>query len=240
MKRSLWGFIGVFFFVICLVVATPAWVVRDVLVNQQPAIAFGNVSGRVWRGELDVVQYQGITLGGIRWTLNPLGFFDGVPLAVVVSEPVQGDGNIGIDSADTLQLRNVNIEGELARLLNAMNFPSMGFDGGISLFLAEATINSDGCLSMTGTITLSALSGDIDGVESIAPVTASLRCENKRIVLDVDENNAAKVRGVVRISVSGQINGQLLLTPAAGTPLFTSLTQFMGRPANGKDFILRL
>jgi hypothetical protein len=45
---------------------------------------------------------------------------------------------------------------------------------------------------------------------------------------------------VVRISVSGQINGQLLLTPVAGTPLFTSLTQFMGRPANGKDFILRL
>jgi general secretion pathway protein N len=124
--------------------------------------------------------------------------------------------------------------------LNAMNVPSMGFDGGISLFLEEAKIDADGCLSVTGTISLDALSGDIDGVESIAPVTASLRCENKRIVLDVDENNAAKVRGVVRISVSGQINGQLLLTPAAGTPLFASLTQFMGRPANGKDFILRL
>jgi general secretion pathway protein N len=240
MKRGLWGFIGILFFVVCLVVATPAWVVRDVLVNQQPTIAFGNVSGRVWRGELDVVQYQGVTLSGIRWTLNPLGFFSGVPLAIAVSEPVQGDGDIGIGSADTLQLRNVNIEGELARLLNAMNFPSMGFDGGISLFLAEATINAGGCLSMTGTITLSSLSGDIEGVESIAPVTASLRCENKRIVLDVDENNAAKVRGVVRISVRGQINGQLLLTPAAGTPLFTSLTQFMGSPANGKDFILRL
>lgn len=240
MKRSLWVFIGILFFVICLVVATPAWVVRDVLVNQQPAMALGNVNGRVWRGELDVVQYQGITLSGIRWTLNPLGFFSGVPLAIAVTEPVQGGGDIGIGSADTLQLRNVNIEGELARLLNAMNFPSMGFDGGISLFLEEAEINAGGCLSMTGTITLNALSGDIDGVESIAPVTASLRCENKRIVLDVDENNAAKVRGVVRISVSGQINGQLLLTPAAGTPLFTSLTQFMGRPANGKDFILRL
>jgi general secretion pathway protein N len=240
MKRNLWVFIGIFFFVICLVVAMPAWVVRDVLVNQQPAMALGNVSGRVWRGELDVVQYQGITLGGIRWTLNPLGLFTGVPLAIAVSEPVQGDGDVGIGSGNTLQLRNVNIEGELARLLNAMNVPSMGFDGGISLFLEEAKIDADGCLSVTGTISLDALSGDIDGVESIAPVTASLRCENKRIVLDVDENNAAKVRGVVRISVSGQINGQLLLTPAAGTPLFASLTQFMGRPANGKDFILRL
>ena len=239
MKRNLWIFIGILFFVVCLVVATPAWVVRDVLVNQQPAMALGNVSGRVWRGELDVVQYQGITLGGIRWTLNPLGFFSGVPLAIAVSEPVRGDGDVGIGSGNTLQLRNVNIEGELARLLNAMNFP-MGFDGGISLFLEEAEINAGGCLSVTGTISLNALSGDIDGVGSIAPVTASLRCENKRIVLDVDENNAAKVRGVVRISVSGQINGQLLLTPAAGTPLFASLTQFMGRPANGKDFVLRL
>jgi general secretion pathway protein N len=240
MKRSVWVFLAVIFFALCLIIATPAWIVRDILVKQQPAMAVGNVTGRVWSGELDVVQYQGITLSGISWTLNPIGLFSGVPLAIAVTEPVNGAGDVGIGSEDTLQLRNVEVEGKLARLLNAMNFPSMGFDGGISLSLSEAKINAGGCISMAGTVTLNALSGDIEGVETIAPVMANLSCENKRIVLTVDENNAAKVRGIVRISVNGQLNGQLLLSPVAGTPLFKSLTQFMGRPSNGKDFILRL
>ena len=240
MKRSVWIILGIAFFLVCLVVATPAWIVRDIIVKQQPAMAVGNVSGRVWRGELDVVQYQGITLSGIRWTLNPIGLISGVPLAIAVNEPVQGEGDVGIGREQTLQLRNVNVEGQLARLLNAMNFPSMGFDGGISLALQEAKINATGCISIVGTMTLNALSGDIEGVDSIAPVTASLSCENKRIVLAIDENNSAKVRGTVRISVNGQMNGQLMLSPAPATPLFNSLTQFMGRPANGKDFILRL
>ncbi|MBQ0761051.1 MAG: general secretion pathway protein N [Zhongshania sp.] len=240
MKRGIWIILGLVFFVVCLVVATPAWIVRDILVKQQPAMAVGNVSGRVWSGQLDVVQYQGITLSGISWTLNPLGIFSGVPVTITVNEPVQGAGKIGVGSEQTLQLRKVNVDGQLARLLNAMNFPSMGFDGNVSLVLQEAKINAGGCTSMAGTLTLNTLSGDIEGVDTIAPVTANLRCENQRIVLDIDENNTAKVRGLVRISVNGQMSGQLLLTPAAGTPLFNSLTQFMGRPANGKDFILRL
>ena len=74
MTRRIWIFIGLLFFVACLVVATPAWIVRDILIKQQPAMAVGNVSGRVWSGELDVVQYQGITLSGIRWTLRPWVF----------------------------------------------------------------------------------------------------------------------------------------------------------------------
>ena len=169
-----------------------------------------------------------------------MGIFSGLPLAIAVTEPVTGEGNIGIGSDETLHLQSVSVDGQLERLLNAMNFPSMGFDGGITLVLDEAKINAGGCQSLSGTLTLNSLSGDVEGVESIAPVNAALRCENKRIVLDIDENNSAKVRGVVRISVKGQMNGQLLLTPDPGTPLFKSLTQFMGRPSNGKDFVLRL
>ncbi|MBW2939601.1 type II secretion system protein N [Zhongshania aquimaris] len=240
MTRRIWIFTGLLFFVACLVVATPAWIVRDILIKQQPAMAVGNVSGRVWSGELDVVQYQGITLSGISWTLRPWGIFSGLPLAIAVTEPVTGEGNIGIGSDETLHLHSVSVDGQLERLLNAMNFPSMGFDGGITLVLDEAQINADGCQSLSGTLTLNSLSGDVEGVETIAPVSAALRCENKRIVLDIDENNSAKVRGVVRISVKGHMNGQLLLTPDPGTPLFKSLTQFMGRPSNGKDFVLRL
>ena len=47
MKRGIWIILGLVFFVVCLVVATPAWIVRDILVKQQPAMAVGNVSGRV-------------------------------------------------------------------------------------------------------------------------------------------------------------------------------------------------
>ena len=105
MKRSVWVFIAVIFFALCLIIATPAWIVRDILVKQQPAMAVGNVTGRVWSGELDVVQYQGITLSGISWTLNPIGLFSGVPLAIAVTEPVNGAGDVGIGSEETLQLR---------------------------------------------------------------------------------------------------------------------------------------
>ncbi|CAA0087247.1 Uncharacterised protein [Zhongshania aliphaticivorans] len=240
MKRTFWVVFSLLFFIICLVVATPAWVVRDILVKQQPSMAIGNVTGRVWQGDLDVAQYQGMTLGGISWTINPLGIVSGFPVTIAVKEPVVGRGKLGLTGAESLRLQNVDVGAKLQRILNAANIPSMGFDGDISLVLDEAELSAGGCASLAGTMSLNTLTGDIDGINTVAPVSANLGCENKRITLVIDENNAARVRGTVRVSFNGQVSGQIQLSPRPGTPLFKSLTQFIGRPSNGKDFNIRL
>jgi len=86
---------------------------------------------------------------------------------------------------------------------------------------------------------LASLLGDIDGISTIAPVSAELSCVNGLLTVLMDENNPNRVRGQVQLMNSGRASGNLTLSPAPGSELFKSLTLFLGAPRNNADFVLR-
>ncbi|MDF1690956.1 MAG: type II secretion system protein N [Zhongshania sp.] len=239
MRRSLWIVCGGLFFLLCLLMASPAWLVTDFALKKLPQLQLGSVSGSVWRGRVDTAKYGDITVTDLHWHLSLLGIFRGVPLAIDVAGPVKGHAELGVGGNNTLRLRNVLAQGGIAELMAVANLPSMGFDGGLSVELAEASITNTGCVDISGTFTLASLLGDIDGISDIAPVAAALNCENGLLVAVVDENNPTRVRGKVQLMNNGRLKGQLMLTPAPASLLYKSLSQFLGAPRNKTDFVLR-
>jgi general secretion pathway protein N len=239
MRPSIWISLAIAFFVILLLAKAPAWVLVDVIAKQQPNLLMGKASGTVWVGELETLQVQNITLSGLSWSLNPIGLFMGIPLHINVTGPIQGSADVGMNTTGILRLRDVEASGDLAAIMDIVDIPSMGFDGDLALNLQHAELNASSCLSMAGQFTVNSLVGDIDGVSDIAPVSAKLHCADNLVIAEVDENNTARVRGTVKAGFNGRVNGQITLSPERNSDLFKSLTQFMGRPRNNADFILR-
>lgn len=239
MTRSLWIVCGAVFFLVCLLLSSPAWLVTDIVAKQIPELKLGTVSGRTWRGQIDHLQYGDIHVSQMQWHLSPLGLFRGVPLAISFVSPAKVTGLIGVAAGDTLRLRDIEAHGDIAKLMGVAQLPSMGFDGGVALTLAAANISSAGCSSVQGSLTLASLLGDIDGISDIAPVSAELGCSNGVLMVVVDENNPSRVRGQVQIMSSGRATGNLTLSPDPGSLLFKSLTQFLGAPRNNADFVLQ-
>ncbi|EIF44527.1 general secretion pathway protein N [gamma proteobacterium BDW918] len=239
MRRSLWVVCGTVFFLVCLLMTSPAWLVTDILAKQVPELKLGTVTGRAWRGQIDHVQFGDVHASQLQWRFSPVGLFRGVPLAISIASPVKATALLGLAAGDTLKLRDVEAHGKIAELMGIAQLPSMGFDGGVDLVLASARLSSTGCSSIEGTLTLASLLGDIDGISTIAPVSAELSCVNGLLTVLVDENNPNRVRGQVQLMNSGRASGNLTLSPAPGSELFKSLTLFLGAPRNNADFVLR-
>ena len=239
MTRSLWIVCGTVFFLLCLLMTSPAWLVTDIALKQLPELKLGSVSGRVWRGEVDHLQYADINISEVQWQLSPLGLLRGVPLAISFNAPAKVTALVGVADGEVLQLRDVEADGNVAALMGIAQLPSMGFDGAVKLSLESASMASSGCTEITGSVTLASLLGDIDGISDIAPVSAELSCANGAMKIVVDENNPSKVRGQVLVMTSGRASGQLTLSPESGSELFKSLTLFLGAPRNNTDFVLR-
>lgn len=239
MKRSLWIGCGAAFFILCLVMSSPAWLVSDLVVKQLPELKLGTVSGRAWRGQVDYLQYQDIKLRQLQWHFSPAGLFRGVPLAISFTNPAKVTALVGVAAENTLRLRDVEAEGNIAELMGIAQLPSMGFDGVVELGLVAADVNPAGCVSIAGGVTLASLLGDIDGIGDIAPVSAELSCTNGQLTVVIDENNPSRVRGQVILRNNGRPSGNIMLSPEKGSALFKSLGLFLGAPRNNTDFVMR-
>ncbi len=239
MTRSLWIVCGTAFFLVCLLLSSPAWLVTDILMKQIPELKLGTVSGRTWRGQVDHLQYDDISVSQLQWRVSPLGLLRGVPLAIEFASPAKVSALVGVGANNSLWLRDLEAHGDIAKLMGIAQLPSMGFDGGVKLQLPSANVSAAGCSAIEGSVTLASLLGDIEGISDIAPVSAELSCSNGFLLAMVDENNPSRVRGQVQIMTSGRASGNLTLSPDRGSALFKSLTLFLGEPRNNADFVLR-
>ena len=228
------------FFIVCLLVKAPAWLLTTAVDGRVAGLQLGTVSGSLWRGRLEQAAYNGVAVSGIDWQLRPLGLLTGRALSLSVDQPLQAKADIGLLGTSKLRIFDLQASGSFAPLLDAVGLPTMGFDGRFSGAISRAVLERDGCETVTGDAVLESISGDIDGIDSIAPVGIDLGCNKQQLVVTVDGDNPAQVRGVVQLAVTGRASGNIQISPPPGSPLFRSLSQFVGRPQNGKDFQLRL
>ncbi|MBD2858556.1 type II secretion system protein N [Spongiibacter sp. KMU-158] len=240
MKRVLGISAALLFFLICVIWRAPAWLLVDSLDSHlPPELQLGSASGSLWQGEFSTVQYQGITLEQVSWQLQPIKALQGSPLKLKVKFPVQLDAELGF-SQGQLKLNALAAKASLASVLDLAGVPSMGFDGRLSAELS-GVFGEQGCTEFDGQLELLQLSGDLAGVSQIAPLRADLVCQGRNINLKIAEDNSAKVRGSVRVPLAGgKPTGSIMVSPQANSELYLSLQDFLGRPRNGKDFIIRL
>ncbi len=240
MKRALFICSGFVFFLICILWRAPAWVAMDLLTPQLPrGLSLGQASGSVWRGQLASVQFQNIEIRQLQWRLQILKAISGAPLAVSLKHPAELRVELGIDTERRIHLNTLTADAQLDKLLHVAGLPHMGFRGAL-LAHASAVFSAQGCESLQGDVKLRRLDSDLTGFESIAPVAAILSCQGRSVSLKIDENNAANIRGAVTLPLNGgKPRGGITISPEPGSELFLSLQDFMGRPRNNKDFIIR-
>lgn len=241
MKRGVLIALGFVFFTGCLLWRAPAWLLVDVAGQQLPEdVQLGTATGSLWSGEFATVTVQGKSLEKLQWQLRPLQLLGGSPLRLKLAQPLELDADIAVGSNQQLQVHKLDARGQLANLLSLAAVPSMGFDGALSAQLS-GVFSAGACMELDGKLELKALSGDVEGVAELAPLRASLSCQGRNILVKIDPDNAAKVRGTVSLPLNGgKPRGQITLSPTPGSGLFLSLQDFLGRPRNNKDFIIRL
>jgi general secretion pathway protein N len=238
-RRALLVVLGVIFFVGCVVARAPAWALFSVVDKQLPPdLHLGVVTGTIWSGKVSSLDYAGFTVSDLRWTLQPLAALGGAPLKLSLQQPLELDAEVGVTTAGELVVKQMTAKGGVEELLETVGFPTMGFDGRVSADL-NARFSAAGCQELNGDLVLQSLSGDVAGIETIAPVSAKLSCKPQNILLTVEPGSAANIRGSLNVPMGGMPRGRLTVSPAAGTPLFESLQQFLGLPRNNKDFILQ-
>ena len=240
MKRVLWPLGLLVVFVIFLLVKAPVWLVSDQVVKNVPGLELGGVDGSLWHGHVQSLNYQGITAQSLNWDLQVLGFLGGWPLTVSVEQPLTLQAELGLAENQQLKVRRLKANGDIAPLLIAAGLPTMGFEGQYSAMIDSAVLGPNGCQTVVGEFTVSGLRGDVDGIDMLGSIPAVLACRGNALQISIDGNNPAKVRGQLRIPFNGRVSGRVTLTPPPSSALHTSLQQFLGRPKNGKDFILSL
>lgn len=239
MRRAVFVLLGVIFFVACVIARAPAWALFSIVEDQIPDdVHLGVVSGTIWSGRISSLDYAGFAVADMSWTLRPLGALSGAPLKLSLQHPLQLDATVGFTTDGELVVKQMTATSGVEDLLDTVGFPTMGFDGLVSADL-NARFSAAGCQEIHGDLVLQSLTGDIAGIETIAPVSAKLSCKPRNILLTVEPGSAANIRGSLNVPMGGMPRGRLTVSPAAGTPLFESLQQFLGRPRNNKDFILQ-
>ena len=123
-----------------------------------PGLALGSSDGRLWSGRLDQVNYDGLALEGVSWRLQPLAALSGRPLAVAVESPLSLQAELGLPVGQQLKLYDVNLQGRIAALLEAVALPSMGFNGDYRAEMSSAIISPQGCSEFAGNLHLARLS----------------------------------------------------------------------------------
>ncbi len=238
MKRLLIFLMCIVLLVAALLWRAPAWLVADALHGGADDLQLGAVSGSLWQGSFSHVGSSAVVVRPLHWQFRPLAMLQGRPLSIRFDEPAKVTAQLGYRDS-TLNVYELLAEGRIASVLAATGIPSMGFDGHFSASAVQAGFTAQGCQQLSGELSIEQLSGDVEGLASLGQIHAVLSCEDGTLTISIDENNPQKLRGSITVDRSGLPRGRMQLSPPAGSELYNSLRQFLGRPRNGSDFILR-
>ncbi|WP_116813156.1 type II secretion system protein N [Steroidobacter cummioxidans] len=117
MKR-LWPLValGVGAFIIFAVVTLPASIVTSWL--DSSGVYAGGVSGTIWNGRAQVLQVQGVNVGGVEWKLHALGLLTAHANADVKVKRIDGfaQTQLSVGPTGTMNLKSLTASFPLSAL----------------------------------------------------------------------------------------------------------------------------
>ena len=209
-------------FVLFLVAKLPAQqLIARLTLPQQVQIA--GVSGTIWHGHAEFVQYNGLQLNNVSWQLSWLPLFWGTANVELKAgnrrdtEQIAVHGNIAI-SMSTLSANELTIYAPAPLLLSRVALPVPVKAGGrVKVELAELSYHQEGCLALQGTgswlnATMAGRSGDIE----FGNFDAQLHCQQGPITITTEPQNSLNMQAIATIPHNGEIGvkGQFKVSDA--------------------------
>lgn len=196
-RRSLL-LLGVFVFIVALVISVPARVAIALIA--QPGIAVSGVSGSVWSGAAEEASVAGIYLRDIKWEASFLPLLTGKLAYRIEATPMSGfvetDLRIGFDR--TLYLTNFTAAMPLQVLAGVQNAQALG--GNASARFERIEIVDDLAVVADGVIQVADLVIPEVARESLGSYRADFNTQNNGIVASIEDTD-----GVLDLAGSLQI-----------------------------------
>jgi general secretion pathway protein N len=224
MKR-LWPLIalGCCAFIIFALVTLPAGVALSWL--ESAGISASGVSGTVWNGRAQVLQVQGMHIGGVEWKLHVLPLFTAHASADVKVTRGDGFATTRLSASPTGTVRFKDLTGSLPLSALLANMIPGGWTGTLNGKFEQLTLKNGWPTQVGGTL---------DIVDLVGPARNPAPAGSYRIVFDPAASTADVLRGVVSDAGDGplQVTGTIELTAERNYKLETLIAARPNAPRN--------
>lgn len=202
MKR-LWPLValGVGAFIIFALVTLPASVVLSWLGSA--GVSAGGVSGSIWNGRAQVLQVQGMNIGGVEWKLHVLPLLTAHANVDLKVTRIDGFATTELSAGfGSLRLKNTTASLPLSAL--PANVLPGGWTGTLNGKFTDVTLNNGWPTSVNGTL---------DVVDLTGPAQKPQNVGSYRVVFDPAASTAESLKGAITDAGDGplQINGTVEL-----------------------------
>jgi len=224
MKR-LWPLIalGVGAFIIFAVVTFPASIVASWLGSS--GIYAGGVSGTIWNGRAQVLQIQGVNVGGVEWKLHALPLLTAHANMDVKVTRIDGfaQTKLSVGPGGTMNFKSLSASLPLSAL--PPNVIPGGWAGTLNGRFRELTLDDGWPTQVDGTLDVMDLTG---------PARNPSKAGNYRIIFDPAASTAEVLKGAISDAGDGplQLDGTLQLKPDRSYALETLIAARPDAPRN--------
>lgn len=239
-KLALLGFV---LYLVFLLVLTPAsWWLR--LAPLPAGLQLAQVSGTLWRGEIQQLSYQQLRLPALSWQLNPWSL-----LGLSARLQVQS-GSLQVPEQPYLQatlqagfgrisLQDTMLKVPVASVLPYLQLPlPVQATGDLLIDIQQLQLAQQQCLRLQGQASWldASLQPPTGTWLNLQHIHASLSCEERQPVLTTDPENLLSLAIRATVSPAGALRVQGSLKPDASLPEEVhQAMRFVGQPdANGR------
>lgn len=245
MKNKIFGLFFVLAgYLIFLLVTLPATVVLT-FVTLPNQLSLTQVTGTIWKGHIQQVEYNRQTLEELDWEIEllplltgalevDLRFGDGV-------DTLQGQGTVGV-SFSGVYVHDVTASASSEWILAASNMPlPISTTGRVKLDIDEFEPGAPWCNTLTGQVNWSnagieSLLGNID----LNKPSAKLSCTDGELIAKIKQSSSQlKLSGTAKLQAMGKYTFDGVLVPTAELPeSVRSNLRYIGRPNNNGEYQL--
>lgn len=239
-RLCLLGFVA---WLLGVIVLFPAAPVVQRIEPQLANVSLAGVSGRLFSGQIDTVNYDDgllpVTLTDLEWTFDPLALVQGTGASVdFAAYGGRGAGHVVRTWGGDLQVSDFTMTADARQLESLLPVPVVRFSGALEADIQSLRLQDELLTELEGTVSWS------DAVIEQA-LNARLGDVNLQIVKDGPESHVVTVasaggevtiNGTVNVAQDGDFAANLLLepTPQASAEVIDSLRRIARPEANGR------
>ncbi|MCO4321584.1 type II secretion system protein N [Aliidiomarina quisquiliarum] len=243
-RYSIYAAVAVYF--IGLIVFLPARLVVG-FAPLPENIQLQGISGTVWNGRVDYVQFDGRALEQIEWQVFPLALLAGqiaadVRIAATEANPITGSSHIQAGLFSSVRVENARFNAELGKLSAWLDIPNLvPLQGDVVLGITEFELGNPVCSSLDSRVGVYAVKTRIGRQwHSLGDFAMQLGCEEGWASVQVNPENSLGLTVNGRFA-PGNVDLGVAMRPSSSTPApIRDLLRMVGEPDSSGQFSFRI